>query len=434
MNKKTEKFQGKIRRIFKCLLISLFFLIYPAEGKALDKVEDRYSEGERLMRAGNYDAARSAFREVLNQSGENSKLRASSWNNLGAMALTEGKIDEAERALRNALKINPEKVNALNNLAGLRLRQGLYKDAVNIYRSAIKIDPRYIEATNNLANLLIEIQQYSRAGDLLASAIDMDIANERSLKLLARMYAENNVDKDAEKVRKEWLRKVGTDPARRADVGFQYLAFDQPKQAREVLQTIRKDNPGWNGLEVLEGRIHAAEGNWGKAKKKLKTGLEKNPSDSTVRNDLVTVLLRGKDIEEALKVAEEGTQKAPDQAVSWFLKGLVYEEKGESKTAESSYEKTLEINPGHTDALVNLAVIKAGQEEIDRAIELLEKALSDDPHNQEVLYNLGRVLVVSRREYKRGIRLLQYASRGKGESAQRAVEFINRLYEGIKNQ
>ncbi|MFW6052753.1 MAG: tetratricopeptide repeat protein, partial [Desulfosalsimonas sp.] len=407
-----------------------------------EQFQQEYNTIVEIVETGEYGKARKGFKELLNKEVETQnteelkELRSSIWNNLGAMALEQGDIEEAERALEKATELNPENESAYNNLGALLLRQGHYEEAIEAYEKVLHINPQHIGTINDLATLLIEVRQYSRAGDLLASAIDMDITNERSLKLLARMYAENNVKKDSEKVRAEWLRKAGPKPEDRARVAFQYLAFGQPEHAKAILKLIREENPGWDGLETLEGRILAAENKWKEAIEKLETGLEKNPRDLSVRNDLVTVLLRSGKTEEAVEVAEEGTRKSPDKAVSWYLKGLVYEAKGDIGTAKSAYDQAIEVDPGHTQALLNRAVIvikeAESNEDAPEAVELLEKALSSDPNNQKVIYNLGRVLVISEIDYKRGIRLLARAGKGRGEAAQKARDFIDRIYEGVK--
>ncbi|MGM0441972.1 MAG: tetratricopeptide repeat protein [Elusimicrobiota bacterium] len=408
---------------------------------SLEGFKREYNITVEIMETGDYESAQKAFRELLKEEVDTQnpeklkELQSSIWNNLGAMALEQGDLDEAQRSFEKAIELNPEHTSAYNNIAGLRLRQGRYEEAIKAYDKVLKLNPRYIETINNLANLLIDTRQYSRAGDLLASAIEMKITNERSLQLLARMYAENDVREDAQKVRSEWLRKAGSDPEDRARVGFQYLAFDQPDHARAVLETIREDNPNWKGLDLLEGRILAAEGNWQQATEKLTAALNRDPENLTVRNDLVTVLLRSGKTDDAVEIVEEGTRKASGQAAAWYLKGLVYEEKGDIQTAKSAYERALEITPKHTQALINLAVIVANEDDDpEKAVELLEKALNTDPYNSKIHYNLGRILAVSKIDYKRGIRLLRHAAKGQGEVAKKASDFINRLFEGVTGE
>ena len=269
----------------------------------------------------------------------------------------------------------------------------------------------------------------------MATAKEMEITNERSLKLLARMYAENDVKEDVEKVRKGWLTLAGSDSEDRARVAVQYLAFDQPEHARAIVEIIREENPDWEGLELLKGRILTAEENYQKATEKLRSALNREPKNLAVRNDLVTVLLRSGKIDEAVKVVEEGTHKNSDQAAAWYLKGLAYEKKEDIQTAKSAYERALEINPKHTQTLINLAVITAQEDQNgEKAVKLLETALNNEPHNPVINYNLGWVLAMSGIDHERGFKLLIKVAQGQGEMAQKARNYIDRAYEGIRDQ
>lgn len=431
-------------RLATCLVIFLIAFgygsAYAAENENLQELERGYNEGVELMEAGDYEAAREAFRDVVNSPVKDldreSKVRASSWNNLGSMALEQGNLEEAERAFKKSVELNPEHAGTHNNIGGLRLRQGRYEDAVEAYDTAIRLNPKDVEPINNLANLLVTVRQYERAHKLIVSALKMEIANERSLKLMARMYAETDTEEGVKDILKLWLREAGPEPEDMAKVGLQYLSFGQPELARIVLNTVREQNPEWEGGEGLKGRILAAEGKWDKSVQKLRAVLEESPEDAAVRNDLVTVLLRSGKTDEALKVAEEGTRLDSQevQAVSWYLKGLVHEEQGDSSAAASAYREVIEISPEHPRALMNLANLEADKGNAEKAVELLEKALNSDPYNRNIRYNLGRILTISQIDYKRGVRMLQQAAKGQGEAAQKARDLINRMYEGVRKQ
>jgi tetratricopeptide (TPR) repeat protein len=72
---------------------------------------------------------------------------------------------------------------------------------------------------------------------------------------------------------------------------------------------------------------------------------------------------------------------------------------GNSEEAAATYQKALEIVPGHAGALHNLGVIAARSGDHARAIEYLEAALATEPHYASAHHNLGLVLrMLGRRE------------------------------------
>ena len=50
-----------------------------------------------------------------------------------------------------------------------------------------------------------------------------------------------------------------------------------------------------------------------------------------------------------------------------------------------------------------------------------------DPLDAEAQYNLGRALVISKKDHERGVRLLFSAAQGRGEAAERAKKLIDDL-------
>jgi len=408
-----------------------------AEEKTLTAFETEYNAAVALLESGKRDAAQQAFQQLLarpvQDAARETKTRGAAWNNLGTMALERGDLAGADKALAEAIKGFPAHAVAHNNIGALRLLQGNYKEAIAAYDAAIKANPRYVDALNNLAQLHVESRQYKVAGQVLLRAIQLKVANARTLMLLARIYDASGADRKlAENVREEWVKLVGGTAEGKARVAFAYLQIGVPVHARALLDAIRAETPGWAGLDLLEGRILSAEAKWKDAVAVLQRAAERTPADVAVRNDLVNALLKAGDAQGAVKAAEAGTRLAADNAQAWFLLGASQEAAGDGVGAESAYRRAATCAGAHPPALMNLAIIEATHERGDEAIRLLEAALQGDPYNPDIAYNLGRMLVISRRDYPRGIRLLGFAAQGQGDSAKRAKDFINRLYDGVK--
>jgi Flp pilus assembly protein TadD len=312
------------------------------------------------------------------------------------------------------------------------LLQGNYKEAIAAYDAAIKANPQYVDALNNMAQLHVESKQYKVAGQVLLRAIQLKVANERTLMLLARIYDASGADKKlTENVRQEWVKLVGGTAEGKARVAFAYLQLGMPVHARALLDSIRAETPDWKGLDLLEGRVCTAESKWKEAITALERAALKEPTGVIVRNDLVNALLKSGDAKGAVMAAETGTRLAADNAQSWFLLGASKKAAGDPSGAETAYRQAVVFDAGHAPALMNLAIIEASRNQAKAAVQYLEAALRADPYNPDIIYNLGRILVVSRIDYPRGIRLLGFAAQGQGESATLAKAFVNRLYEGV---
>ena len=74
--------------------------------------------------------------------------------NLAIVYMHEGHDDDAMRALKSALALDPNQPVANNQMGILLRRQGRFKDSEQAYRRAIASDPNYLLAYYNLGVLL----------------------------------------------------------------------------------------------------------------------------------------------------------------------------------------------------------------------------------------------------------------------------------------
>jgi tetratricopeptide (TPR) repeat protein len=75
------------------------------------------------------------------------------WNSLGALALEEANLPEAEKCLTEALRLRPDHAKAHYNLGRLRVRQKRLDEAVGCYQEALRIDPQQPPVHNELGRV-----------------------------------------------------------------------------------------------------------------------------------------------------------------------------------------------------------------------------------------------------------------------------------------
>jgi tetratricopeptide (TPR) repeat protein len=104
-------------------------------------------------------------------------------------------------------------------------------------------------------------------------------------------------------------------------------------------------------------------------------------------------------------------------ADDWYAIGCQHdEEPGEFRRAIHAYERSLDLDPHHIGALVNLGNIQYRLGLVEDARRLYEKALALDPQNPNVHYNLGNVFD-DLAEYATAIRFFEAALRLRPENA-----------------
>jgi len=92
----------------------------------------------------------------------------------GRVLQRKGKLPDAERAYKKAIKINQDLVEAHTNLGNVLLNRGRLKEAFNSHRKALKLVPGHPMLLNNLGNALQLQGENEKAIDWFNKAITRD--------------------------------------------------------------------------------------------------------------------------------------------------------------------------------------------------------------------------------------------------------------------
>jgi len=109
----------------------------------------QYNRGVALLRLKRHVEAEQALRDVIASFPRFPKA----WNNLGLALLGQRRYKAAEWAVRRALAIRVRSPRAWNNLGAVHARSGRVGDAVRAYREALRLDPGFSLARRNIARL-----------------------------------------------------------------------------------------------------------------------------------------------------------------------------------------------------------------------------------------------------------------------------------------
>lgn len=112
---------------------------------------DQMVVGARLMDAGEYELALKAFTRAAAQQGLNSRTLTA----IGSANLGLGRLGQAERLLRRAVKEDEDNAAAWNNLGVVLMEKGAYPEAAQVFRRAFALSSGASETVrDNLAKAL----------------------------------------------------------------------------------------------------------------------------------------------------------------------------------------------------------------------------------------------------------------------------------------
>lgn len=92
----------------------------------------------------------------------------------GRLLQQQGKLSEAEKSYRRAIKINQDFVGAYNNLGNVLLNMGKVSKAYEVFRQADKLSPNHPLILNNIGNVLHLLGQNEKAVSQLNKAISLE--------------------------------------------------------------------------------------------------------------------------------------------------------------------------------------------------------------------------------------------------------------------
>lgn len=155
-----------------------------------ESAEVYYNIGYIKSAQGNYQEALHAFRkatEINNTFAKAYEKLAEVYTKLGrreeaqehlekaAEIYMERKMDaQAESALMEAIKLNPQTINVYNSLGILYRRRGDHDEAIRQYRKALRVNPQDENILYNLARVFITKKDFKTARQNLGKALEFN--------------------------------------------------------------------------------------------------------------------------------------------------------------------------------------------------------------------------------------------------------------------
>ncbi len=370
-------------------------------------------------------------------------LEAIAWSNwLGSNKPTVSDVQNAEKAYRKALEVDPDFATAWNGL-GTLLKNHLkrYDEAEKAYRKAIEADPDDAYAWNGLGNLLKNhLKRYDEAEKAFRKAIeaDPDYANAwNNLGLLLKNHL-----KRYDEAEKAYKKAIEADP----DFAFgwfnlgnllknQLKRYDEAEKAyRKAIEAGPDYATAWNNLgNLLAGHLKRYD----EAEKAYRKAIEADPDFAYAWNGLGSLLADHlKRYDEAEKAYRKAIEADPDDAYAWNgLGNLLKNQLKRYDEAEKAFRKAIEADPDSANAwngLGNLLTIQLKR--YDEAEKAYKKAIEADPDFASAWNNFGNLLTEHLKRYDEAEEAFRKAIEADADDEDLYNSLAWFLYEQQKNQ
>jgi tetratricopeptide (TPR) repeat protein len=384
--------------------------------------------------------------ELLNRAAARPAASGAIYARLGMVYGQLGKPDQAAAADRSAIKRSPESLAGYQNLFLTLLQEKQPNEALKVLDEAARqpqVSAEFLVGLSELyGNFALQYPSQKDKTDpkalaALNRAEKMQPSNPALRMRLADGFNSAGAPDQAARIYLELLKRLPDLPVVRERVHAKlaniYLRGSDNKRAIEQLEAFVRDDPANPQAYFYLGRLCYEEKKYPAAIEYLNKALLLKPDFEEAYYSLALAQLAGNATSDALATLEKARrlfqpsfelelwsglaysrQKAYAEAVQhytaaesiarttdpsrlthefYFELGAAYERSGDIAHAESSFEKCLQLSPNYAPAQNYLGYMWAERgTRLQRARELIEKAVKSEPENPAYLDSLGWVL------------------------------------------
>ncbi len=191
------------------------------------------------------------------------------------------------------------------------------------------------------------------------------------------------------------------DPQVMALLGSAYMLAGDQQQGQEWLSRAVDVAPDVAALRTQLALTLIAGGDMNGAIDELESAVDLG--QDVLQADVLLVLakLKEKRYDEAIAASEALEARQPESPVAFNLTGLALLAQGKLDGARARFDKALELDPGFSTALINLARVEVANDDLDAAEGQYRRALQQDPKNLAAL--LGMAAIAELRDDDAGI-------------------------------
>ncbi|XP_011949722.1 PREDICTED: transmembrane and TPR repeat-containing protein 1 isoform X5 [Cercocebus atys] len=296
----------------------------------------------------------------------------------------QGRNKEAIYHYRTALKLYPRHASALNNL-GTLIRDTA--EAKMYYQKALQLHPQHNRALFNLGNLLKSQEKKEEAITLLKDSIKYGPEFADAYSSLASLLAEQERFKEAEEIYQAGIKNCPDSSDLHNNYGVFLVDTGLPEKAVAHYQQAIKLSPSHHVAMVNLGRLYRSLGENSMAEEWYKRALQV-AHKAEILSPLGALYYNTGRYEEALQIYQEAAALQPSQRELRLALAQVLAVMGQTKEAEKMTNHIVSEETGCLECYRLLSAIYSKQENHDKALDVIEKALQLKPKDPKVISEL----------------------------------------------
>ncbi len=265
----------------------------------------------------------------------------------GVAAHKEGKLQDAERLYRAILQSQPAHADANHNLGVLAVSVNKAEDALPLFKTALEANPKIEQFWLSYIDALIREKQFDNAKQLLEQAKKQGLDLEK-LGSLEEQLVPTTQTKNANRANPSQQQLSSL---------LEHYQSGRLSEAEKLATSIIHEFPSHNFSWKVLGAVLKATGRNSEALNASQTAVALSPQDAQAHCDLGITLQELDRLEEAKVSFTEAIKLKPDYAEAHSNLGITLQKLGRLDEAQASYKQAIALKPDYSSAKHMLAAL-----------------------------------------------------------------------------
>jgi tetratricopeptide (TPR) repeat protein len=308
---------------------------------------------------------------------------------LGVILDAQQRYGEAESAYQQALAVAPGSPGLLNNLGNHYLEQGKAEQARAAFLKVVGADPGHPNANLQLAQLSVAAKQGAAALKYLDRLPPENRAAPPVAILRARAMKLTGQDQAAESLLGEVESKAGNDPSVAFSIGMTFAEWQRYAEAENAFTHALDADP--TNFDILYNLGLAAQhaGHMPRALEVYRVALQQRPNDPDCLFNLATIDMQTGHADEAIMPLMQAHKAAPERPEILFALAQASQDIGFYGDAATAIDQYLKLKPDDDIARRERGFCLIRSKSLDQGLEDLRWYTQKHPKDARGLYELA---------------------------------------------
>jgi putative PEP-CTERM system TPR-repeat lipoprotein len=342
-------------------------------------------KAELLLAQGEIEPAKEALKQLIQAQPGNTQARFA----LVSLLINEKSFDNARTELDAMKKGAPRDIRSRYLEALLEFRQGNLAKAKESILEVLKIAPDHAPGNLLAGNIELQLRAFSTAENHLRKVLSRYPDNLAARRLLVATYLGSGQIAKADETLEPALRRAQDDPVLLRLAGEVALAAGDFARASDFYARAAAGDKDNAALRTRLAQARFASGDTDEALRDLEAASAMDSDQYQADLALIVAHLRKREYDKALAAAATLEKKQPTNPLTFTVKGGVYLQQGDGKTARANFEKALQLKSDYLPAAANLARLDIADKQPDAARKRFEAIVAKNPNNDLALLALA---------------------------------------------